>query len=513
MKFSKAVIGFSYWLEEKNGYKYAKELAYELLNDTRSVKKKFFDFFMIFLVLSTIGIFIYEIKHPVNEWFYRFEDFAITVFILEWLTRLWLTSSIHKEIIEYHEKRQNLALDFELGKVFQIVVLQKLKFIFSPMSIVDLLAILPYYRPLRILRFFLLFRMFKLLRYAQTINYLLAVFKEKKFELSVLAIISIMTVFMASTIMFIVEGLGDNPNLNTFFDAVYWSIVTMATLGYGDIVPTTPEGRVVAIILMGGGLIVVVLATSIVTSAFSERLVSLRENIAKYEARKLKNFVAILGYGRMGSVLASQLKEQRRDFIIVDNDDKKIANAKKMGYLAYKSDVGNSDIIDNLILDTKISTVAILTGDDATNLSVLLGIKAVDLNLRTIVRANEKSNIKKFEISKADFVVFPYKFVAYEAIEYITSPMTFDILDDIFLESQDVKMDEILIPLNSPWVDKDIEELSFDDFRISLVGVYSKGENELNFNPKEYKLKAEDRLMILGLKEQINLFTHKLGKA
>ncbi len=505
MKLTNTLIRFAYWLDDRQSYSKTKGFVNDILNNEHSLKKRYFDFFMIFLVLSTISIFIYEIKNPIHEFFYDFEAFAVGVFIVEWLGRLWTCNSIHKDLIAYHEKRQDLIMEIEGKKLLKIIFVKKLSFIFSPMSIIDLLAILPYYRPLRILRFFLLFRLFKLMRYANVINSLFGVFKDKRFDLLVLVAFAFFVLFLASTVMYIIEGLGDNPNLNTFLDAMYWAVITMATVGYGDIVPTTYVGKAVSMLLTGGGLLVVVLATSIITSAFAEKLNIMREERVKQDTKKLKRAIVILGFGRMGVSLAHMLQKDKQAFVIVDSKEEKIALAREKKFIAYQGDVSDYDLLSEAVFRADVLAVAVLTDKDSVNLSVLLAIKANNPNIKVIVRANEKSNIKKFQLSKADHVVFPHKYVAHEAVEYMNSPTTFDALDSIVMEKDGIKMDTLHIPAGSPLIGQKLENLNIKQLRITLIGIFSDGEKKINFRPKEdeYTVKENDKLVLVGIDEQI----------
>ncbi len=514
MKLTNTLIKFAYWLDRRKYYGLIKEFVNGILNDDSSRWKRYFDFFMIFLVLSTIGIFIYEFKHKLPPSFYGFETFAVIVFILEWLGRLWTAGSIHKDLIAYHEQRKNLIMEIEGKKLLQIIFVKKLTFMFSLMSIIDLLAILPYYRPLRILRFLLLFRLFKLMRYANVINSLFAVFKDKRFDLIVLVAFSFFVIFLASTIMYIIEGLGDNPNLNTFLDSIYWAVVTMATVGYGDIVPTTSVGKAVSMTLMGGGLMVVVLATSIITSAFAEKLDLMKEDRVRQDVKKMKDSVVVLGLGRMGESLVQMLDKNKKSFVLIDNDEEKIASARAKKYTAYQGDVSDYEVLKEAVFDASPTAVAVLTDSDSVNLSVLLGIKANNPDTKVIVRVNEKSNIKKFELSKADHVIFPYKYVAHEAIEYMSSIATFDALDSLIMEKDGIKMDKVEIPEGSALVGQKLENLGIKQLRVTLIGIFNDGNEKMNFRPseKEYILRANDRLILVGLEEQLRALLKQVRK-
>ena len=124
----------------------------------------------------------------------------------------------------------------------------------QPMSIIDLLAIMPMFRVFRAFRIFRLLRLFKLVRYSQSIESLFMVFKEKAFEMGVIFGFIILIATAASTFIYMQEK--DNPSgqFQSLGDAMWWSFVTITTVGYGDKVPVTGTGRIIAVFLMLGAI-------------------------------------------------------------------------------------------------------------------------------------------------------------------------------------------------------------------------------------------------------------------
>jgi len=514
MSITKLLVSFAYYLESSS-YKDVKAFFYDLLENSLSRKKVYFDFFMIFLVLGTVAILIYDIKHELPVYLETAETVAIVLFILEWLGRFWISSDIRLDIIDYHESMVYREKEVKFSKIVSMIFVSKVKFIFSPMSIIDLLAILPSYRPLRILRIFLLFRLFKIIRYTQSINSFFRIFIEKRFEFNTLLMMSLFAIFISATVMYIYEGVGNNPNINSYFDSIYWAVITMSTIGYGDITPVTLTGRFVTLLLVAGGFSVIVFATSIVTSALNEKMEVVRENRIRAEASRLSNIVVIFGFGRMGECLADELFKTKRRFIVVDSDPLQIIKAKDKNYLILEYDASKYYAINEIVFKNSVQTVVALTDNDAVNLSILLTVKAERENINVIVRANNEENINKFKIAKADNVIFPNKTVAEVAVEYVGNPVAFDAIDNILLEKSGTRLDEVEILNRSPYIGKNLKVLNLEDLNLTLVAIIqSSNDNSFVFNPNpdSYILNKSDVLVLVGLKESIKNLKKAISK-
>ncbi len=512
---AKLIISFAYFLESSERYKRAKKFVYNVLENPRSKIKPFFDGFMIFLVLITVGILIYDIAHHLPYHFEVVENIAVFFFILEYLGRFWISADNRIMIINYHEKMIELNQKPKLWKILKMILVQKLKFVLSPMSIIDLLAILPTYRPLRVLRIFLIFRLLKIFRYTKSLNSFVKVISDKKFEFNILFMLGVFSVFMSSTIMYVFEGIGNNPNIDSYLDAIYWSIITITTVGYGDITPVTITGKIITVFLVGGGFLILVFATSIVTNALSEKIEIVRENKLLAEANKLNHLIVIFGFGRMGKALAEELVKADRKFIVVDNNDAHIEKAKELGYLYIQADAGNYETINNIVFKNSVEKVVLFTDNDALNLSILLTIKAERDDIMVIVRSNSHENIKKFKIAKADHVIFPYETVAEVAVEYIGNSVKFDAIDNILFQRSSITLDEIDILEGSDYIGKSLEEAKFDDYEITVIAILKNGNvNKFLFNPdhKSYLLSPNDSVVVIGDEKAINKIRNDISR-
>ena len=146
---------------------------------------------------------------------------------------------------------------------------------FTPMAIVDLVTILPTFlalnpawRTLRALRLLRMLRAFRLIRYSKSVNALVAAFERKRGQLMVVLAFAAAYVVVIAMVMFNVE----HETFPDFFDAIYWSVVSLTTVGYGDLYPTSDVGRAIAMLSSLVGIAIVALPASILTTGLMDEI-------------------------------------------------------------------------------------------------------------------------------------------------------------------------------------------------------------------------------------------------
>lgn len=215
--------------------------------------------FLIALIVANVAAVALEtIPWIYNRWhtlFSDFEHFSVGAYSVEYVLRLW--ASIEDPRIAARGP-----------------VKGRLAFACRPLMIIDFLAFAPSYLSfifpidLRVLRIFRLFRLVKLARYSQALPALLGVLYAERSALYASTILLISTVFVSGEVMHIAEGGIQPKSLGTLPDAMYWSITTLTTTGYGDVTPQTELGKLIAGITMLIGLALVALPIGIIANGF-----------------------------------------------------------------------------------------------------------------------------------------------------------------------------------------------------------------------------------------------------
>ena len=523
---TRLVVYIAYLLKTSVRYRKAKSFFFNLLENPQSRLKSYFDIFMILLVMISIFDLVYEVDHGVMPATEAIEYIVISIFIVEYLLRGWLYSDSHLIILKQYEKAKYLNVRFQLGKVLWTVIAQKIEYILSPLALIDLLAILPSYRPLRILRIFFLFRLFKLLRYSNSIKLFTDVLASKRFELYTLVIFMGFLLFIASTAIYLFENPKQGGQIEQLFDAFYWAVVTLATVGYGDITPQTAGGKVVTIALILSGIWVLSFFTSIIVAALQDKLLTLRENKILAELNRFDNFIIICGYGRVGQEIARQFINDQQSFIVIDNNESNILTAKQRGFLAIHDDASKNEVLENAGINSGAIAVLCTTGDDVVNVYIALSCRALNSEIQIISRANNKKNVNKLYQAGANSVVQPYEIAGMLTAEYVGQPVAFEAIMGILSEEKQIMVDSLVVLPGSLLEQRKIGELGFKRRNLMLLGVISNNpmhqkrrsryrvrNQHFYFNPEpDFELQDGDMVVVFGRQDSIVFFKDQIEK-
>ncbi len=219
-------------------------------------------FLVILILINLIAVALESIPKYEAQYgtaFAFIEFFSLVVFTIEYALRVW-------SAVEHGPNRHLSATH------------ARLKYVLSPAGIVDLIAVLPFWFAMilpgdvRVVLVFRMVRFFKFARYSPAMRSLLDVLYNERRALFGCLVIALGTALVAASLMHLAEGEVQPAKLGTIPDAFWWAIVTIGTIGYGDVVPVTALGKLIATGTIFAGLVMVALPVGIIATAFAEQI-------------------------------------------------------------------------------------------------------------------------------------------------------------------------------------------------------------------------------------------------
>jgi len=501
------ILHWAIGLNRSSRYRRLREKVTDLLENNQNPYKQFFDLFIIFLILSSVFILIFEVKHPVPVWLDYYDIYFVSfVFLVEYLLRLWISSDLTGDLVREYEQASAVGREFRLWPALARGLRKKLAYMVTPAAIIDLLAILPAYRPLRVLRIFVLFRFLKLLRYTRSINQFVEVLATKRFELLTLLGLLFFVTLTGAIAIYVLEDMR-NPAIHNIFDAIYWSLVTITTVGYGDIAPVTDMGRVIAMVIILFGIAMISFATSVIVSAFSEKLNELKEERIVEEINRKQEFLIICGYGQMTKMFFRQTEAKRYPYIILEKDPEKVQEALHDGYDAIVDDASRHETLARFNIKGSQVTVLCMSHDDVENIYIILNAKSVDPRIRVIARASTPKIVSKYERAGADHVLLPNQVAGTMMVTAILKPIMYKAIHAIFTGQNVALLDEVRVLEHSSLAGQRVGAIDFRAYKLVLIGIQKAETKEFLFNPEdEVIVEIGDVLLVMGHKANITYF-------
>ena len=234
-----------------------KRRIYDILEmvDPSDKTGRFIHIFIMILILTNVLAVILEsvvsLRTQYRPLFLRFEFFSVIIFTIEYLLRIW-----------------SCTVDPRYRSPF----VGRLKFALSPLALIDLLAIAPFYIPLasadlrvvRVMRLFRFARLLKFGRYSEAFRLLGTVIRDKQEELIATFTVLVSLLLIASSLIYEVERIAQPDEFSSIPAAMWWAVVTLTTVGYGDVFPVTDLGRLIGAIIAVLGIGMVALPTGII---------------------------------------------------------------------------------------------------------------------------------------------------------------------------------------------------------------------------------------------------------
>ena len=293
----------------------------------------------------------------------------------------------------------------------------------------------------------------------------------------------------------------------TFLDAVYMTIITLATIGYNEVHPLSEAGKLFTIFFVifgvapAWGFLVSILVKSIVDGHL-QRLLGSRK--MEKQIKKLKDHYIVCGYGRIGQTVCGELKNNNVPFIVIEQSTKLVEEMTKSELLfIHGSCAEDANLVDAGISRAKalINTIA----DEADAVYVTLSAKQLNPQLFIMARADSQSVHNKLKRAGATKVVSPHIYAGVHMAQTTLRPNVVDFMSLAAEGTTDgLKIEEVAVKSDSRLVGQMLKDSGIrSDLGITVIGTKKRGKDMFYNPPADMKIEEGDTLVLIGTSSQL----------
>jgi voltage-gated potassium channel len=291
------------------------------------------------------------------------------------------------------------------------------------------------------------------------------------------------------------------------FDAFYMTLITISTVGYGEVHPLSHAGRIFNSFLIFFGVTIMLLAVGGMTQGIIE--LELNQYFGKRRIKKmidrLQGHYIVCGFGRVGRGAAAELQRAGVPFLVVDRSEDRVEWAMKMGMLAVLADATDDQTLVDAGVQRAKGLIATLQSD-ADNLFVILSAKAIKPALQVSARIASEQSEKKMRLAGADYVFAPYDMTGNRMAQVMLKPHVSQFLDFTTKGmGLNVGIEQVRVPATSELTSKTLQQMQIRRDLGVIVLAIRKSDGRMLFNPPaDAEIEGGDYLIAMGETENLN---------
>ena len=288
-------------------------------------------------------------------------------------------------------------------------------------------------------------------------------------------------------------------------EALYFSLSTITTVGYGDVHPGGLGGRLLAIFLMLGGVGMMLYLYSAVASFVVEgrlrQVLGVRK--MKRAMERMRDHYIICGYGRLGQIVVRELERAGASFVIIESDPQRIAEASERGYAVVKGDATHEDVLHEAGL-MRCAGLATTISDDAENLYIGIAARSLCPTLPVVCRSSTDRVRLLFEQAGIKRTISTEEIGARRLVSSLTRPHIVEFMDEMLkYEGDKASLHAVHLPEGSPLIGTTIMGSKIrEKFGAVVLAIQREGGVHPNPGASE-ELHAGDLLILIGHRKQI----------
>lgn len=295
-------------------------------------------------------------------------------------------------------------------------------------------------------------------------------------------------------------------------ESVYMTVITLSTTGFQELKPLSTAGRIFTVFLIIFAVTFLFYAIGNMNIAIFENKIFRNRKMQK-KIDQLKDHYIICGFGRMGEKISSELKQRKKQFVILEKREECVEFLEKHNdYLYIKGDATTDENLVLAGIEKARGLVAVL-GKDVDNLFAVLSARQLNKDLKIIARAEEENSREKLIKAGANRVVLPYEIGGFRIAQVLIKPSVIDYFDELFTRKDlGLHIEELKISEKSGLAGKNLTDTNIrSEMNIIIIAIY-RNDGGIIYNPRsDTELMINDTLIVIGESSEL-LKLEKLTK-
>lgn len=293
----------------------------------------------------------------------------------------------------------------------------------------------------------------------------------------------------------------------SWLDAVYMTVITVTTVGFGEVQPLDQESKLFTIILILTSVVIVGYALKIITEYIISKndINELKQKKMQKKIDALSDHVIICGYGRNGKQAANKLATHHRDFVVIEKDEQVTQKHKDNSTLFILGNANDDEVLVRAGINRACCLISALP-NDSENVFVVLSARQMNPDIRIISRASQETTYSKLKLAGANNVILPDRIGGNHMASLVVVPDLLEFVDNLsIIGNQSINIEEVAVEqLYDTSKQKTILELDLRKKTGCNVIGYKDENGNYHINPEaDQKLVPGSKVIVLGRTEQI----------
>jgi voltage-gated potassium channel len=289
-----------------------------------------------------------------------------------------------------------------------------------------------------------------------------------------------------------------------FLDSLYMTVITITTVGFAEVHPLSAAGKIFTIFLIIGGVggalyTLTAMVQYILEGQFG---ITMGRRRMKAKISKLKGHFILCGYGRVGQEIARTFSEERASFVVIDNNEERLAKAEREGYPCLLADATSDEVLKEAGIERARGLVAAL-GSDADNTYITLSARGLRPDLLIEARSSSEEAEVKLKRAGADRVISPHIIGGHRMAMLALRPAVVDFIDTVtYRPGRELQLENVDVAGGSSLVGQTMAQVREQD-GITVLAMRKKSGKLLANPPNKEIIEDGDRLIVIGTQKRL----------